>query len=452
MPAVDVTFARQVAESSILQNSREMLTNMFAEIETGGRTPFVVRQRAGLKLQFAATGVKRAIEQYQNLTYAVIDNQLRVFDGVVETVLGTLSTISGRCSIIFDDNGKVAVSDQKNLYHYDGSTFSLVTTPTTPGTLAFMSGFGVYGSVGAGQFYVSKLNDLSTWDALDFATAESVPDNLVRVFSDHNELWLFGERSVEIWQLSGAVDFPFARYTNLQMNRGLAAAFSVCSDDNTIFWLGDDLIVYRAEGYRPIAISNSSVARLIASVPVTAISKADAFVYTIEGEKFYTIRFPDYLTVQINIKTGAWNVAKTYQKNDWRVLGSAGHYQNYLLTDEGYSTLDYSSNQDNGLIMEREGVSSPISVGGARFAISEFFLDAEVGRAASGVTPRVMLRVSRDGETFGNERWRNMGVTGSYKKRPVWRNLGLTRDATLMFSVTDDFAFKVIGAKANING
>lgn len=450
MPLVDVNFARQVATSSAPQNSREKLINMHAEVETGGRSPLLIRQRPGLSTKLAATGEKRCNELHKTDTYAVIDNELRKYDGSTETVLGTLATNSGRCSMVFDDNDNILVADQLNAYHYNGTTLSTVTTPTDVGTIASLSGYGIYSSVNSGQFYVSAANDFTSWSALDFATAESSPDNLVRVFADHNELWLFGSRSIEIWQLSGTATFAFARFTNAQIERGTAAAFSVCAEENTVFWLGDDHIVYRADGYRPTAISNPSVTRLIEALSSSAIKNADAFIYTIEGEKFYTIRFPDELTIQINLKTGAWNTATTYDYDDWRVLGSAGKGQKYLLTDAGYSELSYAVNQDDGGIIERIGVSSPIAAGGNRFSAREFFLDVEVGRAPAGVSPQISMRAARDSESFGNERWRTFGSIGQYKARPVWRNLGIARDLTLEFKVTDNCSFKVMGAKARI--
>jgi hypothetical protein len=83
-------------------------------------------------------------------------------------------------------------------------------TPTAAGHVAFLNGYGIYIVPGEQQFYVSNLNDFSTWDALNFASAETNSDDLVRAFTDHGELWLFGKQSIEIWADSGGTDFPFS--------------------------------------------------------------------------------------------------------------------------------------------------------------------------------------------------------------------------------------------------
>ena len=81
--------------------------------------------------------------------------------------------------------------------------------------------------------------------------------------------------------------------------------------------------------------------------------------------------------------------------------------------------------------------------------MNEFFADCEVGRAPIGVTPEIMLRVARDGETFGNYRTRSLGTTGNYQTRPVWRGLGQGRKPVIELSASGDFRFAIMGAKLN---
>src|ERR1700754_3691332 len=100
-------------------------------------------------------------------------------------------------------------------------------------------------------------------DALRFATAESSPDNLVRVYSAFGQLWLYGEKTTEVWYNSGDADFPFARVEGAKMQIGCAAANSVLDMDNSPLWLGQDKdgrgIVYRAQGYTALRISTTAV-------------------------------------------------------------------------------------------------------------------------------------------------------------------------------------------------
>jgi hypothetical protein len=234
------------------------------------------------------------------------------------------------------------------------------------------------------------------------------------------------------------------------MERGCAAALSVAADDNTVFWLGDDYVAYRAEGYRPLRISTHPVERMIEAVSDVGKAAAEAFFYTMGGHKFYTLSFPGELTLQYNIATGFWNVAETFGKDDWQIVGSAGHNSTYQATPAGIVRLVTGLNKDEGGIMRRGGISAPLDADGRRITINSFWLDAEVGRAEIGKDANVMMRVARDGETFGNERVRSLGATGNYKRRAIWRNLGQGRRPALELYVTDDVNFSIVSTHADL--
>jgi len=448
---IEIPFAVQEGKSSVPQNSREVLVNMFAEVETSGRRKLTRKQRAGLSQVKAQTGEKRCIEKFGSTWYAVISDTLYSFDGTTLTSLGTLTSSTGRCTMVFDDNGKIMISDGTIGYHWNGSALSTITHSTAIGHVTFQGGFGIFPQPGSGTFWITATNDFATIDPLDSATAESEADDIVRAIVDHNELWLFGKTTTEIWQLSGAADFPFSALSSAQIERGSGAAFSVARDDNTTFWMGDDLVIYRADGYRPSRVSTHSIERAILTVPAAARSTADALIYSLGGHKFYTLRFPGYLTLQYNIATGLWNRCKTYNYDDWRIIGSANKASDYVMTDAGICELVDGLNTDESGIMQRQAISAPIWADGKRIGIRSFFLDMEVGRAAIGVEdPQIALRVARDGETFGNEHWRSMGSTGEYTRRVTWRNLGMGRKPAFEVSVTDDVTVAIVGADADL--
>lgn len=449
---VEIPFATQEATSSVLQNSQETLINMFVEVEADARRKVTRRQRAALDDVLAITGTARCIEKHKGLHYIVIDNHVYSFDGTaLSASLFTLgATLSAdRCSMVFNDNDDILVSTGSLLFCQSAGA---VTTPTAAGHVAFLSGYAIYTVPNEQQFYVSALNDFTTWDALDFASAESNSDALLRPFTDHGELWLFGEQSIEVWGLSGGTDFPFSPLSNAKIQRGTAAAFSIAAGDNSLFWLGDDLIVYRANGYQPQRISTHSIERLIEAVPDGARALADATFYTQGGHKFYTLKFPGYLTIQFNVATGLWNRASTYPDNlDWSILGSAGGEADYVVTSDNICRLDGSINTDEGGTLLRKAISAPIWADGKRVSLRSFFADVEVGRAAISVTdPQIMLRYAPDGETFGNTRSRSLGNIGEYSTRVIWRNVGFGRRGTIELSCSDDVSLKIVGTDANI--
>lgn len=449
---IEAPFAVQFGAAGVAQHTQETLINMYAEQPVGGRTQLLRRQRPGLRRVLALSGEKRCIEYHNGTYYLVVGATLYSFDGASTTTLGTLGTSTGRCTMIFNDNDQIMVSDGTTGYYYDSGTLAVTTLPdgVTCGTLAYLGGYGVFNDAGTGQFYWTGLNDFSTVDALDFATAERAPDAIERVYVDHNELWLFGAATTEVWQLSGGSDSPFTPLGNAQLERGLAASYSVASEDNTVFFLGEDGIVYRADGYRPMRVSTHAIESAINDIPKSEWADAYAMVYTTRGHKFYTLTFPGRATFQYNMATGFWNRAKTFGYDDWKVVGSAGHESDYVLTTGGICELVAGLSTDESGILYRGGIGAPGWAGGNNIAVRSFFLDAEVGEAGQGVDANVMLRVARDGVSFGNELWRSLGETGDYARRTVWRNLGMGRKPVVQFGITDPVELTVIGVSAEV--
>lgn len=446
MAKLTVPFANQIGQASVEQNSRETLVNMFAEIQVSGRQMLIRRQRMCLELVEALSGEKRAIEKNAGVHYLVVGAKFYTFDGTDLTECGTLDTDTGPCSIIFDDNGDVALSDGATLYHWTGVAFSKPEMPSVVGTLTFLGGFAVYSEPDSGRFWWSAVNDMQAWDDLDFATAEGKPDQLVRVFESYKQLWLFGEQTTEIWSLSGGGDSPFTPYT--VMERGCGAPMSVVNEDNSLFWLGDDFIFYRADGYRPMTVSNVAVQEQVGKLSDEAKRTCWGFSYTDGFHKFITWTFRGHLTLQYNVATGFWNVARTFERDDWDVLGSQFTGADFVLSGAGISRLTRELNTDNGEVVERGGVSAPISEGLSRILITKFTLDTQVGRAGIGVDPVVAMRVSRNGESFGNERRRrSLGEQGDYRRLVVFRNLGIGRRQMVDLSFTDDAEFSIMGAE-----
>jgi glutamine cyclotransferase len=450
---INVPFAVQEGQHGVTQNSRETLINMYAEVVQGGRAHVLRRQRPGLESVYAVAGEKRCIERFKGMHYCIIGSAFYSFDGTTLALLGNLASSSGKCWIIYNDNDEILISDGQRGYYWDGATLVEIVPPSGMsgfGSLSYLGGYGIVAVPDSDRFYVTPINDFSQIDELDFATAESAPDPIVRVYADHNELWLAGQTTTEIWQFTGAVDFPFQPLSNAKLERGCAASLSYASEDNTVFFLGNDGIAYRADGYRPLVISSREIEDAIAGVSDEATRNAYSFVYVSRGNKFYVLTFPAELTVVYNITTGLWSRANTYNYDSWRAIGSNGRGSDYLMTPSGIARINHAINKDEGGVMLRKAVSAPGYANGMRLTVDSFFLDAEVGRADIGKDANVMVRVALDGETFGNERVRSLGPTGSYSRRAMWRNLGQGRKPVIEVSVSDDFEFSIIEPTASI--
>jgi hypothetical protein len=165
----------------------------------------------------------------------------------------------------------------------------------------------VFDAVGTRQFFISGANDGTQYSALDFATASASTKDVVAVRAYHEQLLVFTGGSVEVWWDTGQVAFPFQRYDAAFIERGCAAPQSVCSEDNTVFWMGDDGIFYRLEGFLPVRVSTFAMETAWDGYP-NKYFDCNAFVLNQQGHKFICVNFPSgEATWCYDISTGLWH-------------------------------------------------------------------------------------------------------------------------------------------------
>ena len=225
---------------------------------------------------------------------------------------GRLLTKKGPISIA--DNGTTAVIvDGKYGYTLDlaSSVIARIDNDAFYGAdrVGFIDGYFIFNKPDTQQFYISGLYG-TTFDGLDFASAEGAPDLLVSLIVDHREVWMFGETSTEVYYNSGNADFPIERSQGAFIEHGCAAAQSVAKLDNTVFWVGKDAngngTVWRANGYTPQRISTHAIEYAFQSY--SQINDAIAYTYQQDGHAFYMLTFPQAKkTWCYDVSSGAWH-------------------------------------------------------------------------------------------------------------------------------------------------
>jgi hypothetical protein len=179
---------------------------------------------------------------------------------------------------------------------------------------------GIGGNANTPRFYLSALLDGTTWDPLQYATKESVPDNIAAIMSDgHEEMWLFGdERSTEVWANNGQVQpmFPFQRNPNAIITHGCAATWSPAKFGNGMAWLAVDqdrggVYAVSAQGYVPQRISTPAVENAWANY--SKVSDAIGYTEKRKGHELYVITFPTAgATWAYDLQTGLWHRRSFY--------------------------------------------------------------------------------------------------------------------------------------------
>jgi hypothetical protein len=318
---------------------------------------------------------------------------------------------------------------------------------------AFQDNYFIVVKGGTSQFYISAIGDGTSWDALDFTSVESAPDDLVGAVSDGTNLWLLGKTTVEVYQNTGNAAFPFERIPGAVIQTGCAAPHTAVVFDNALTWLGQDdkggAIVWRANGYAATRISTQAIESKIASS--TNPVESYAYTYHEQGHAFYVLQVKGLSSTLVS------DAATNY-------LWHEKSYRNTVLSmDEQhraschifFANMNLVGDRENGKIY-RQSLSIYSDDGNPKVWIrisphlqdekrlithSVFELDMEVGKgltSGQGSDPQAMLKYSNDGGyTWSNERWTNMGAIGKYGTRVRWTRLGSAIDRVYWVSGSD---------------
>jgi hypothetical protein len=340
--------------------------------------------------------------------------------------------------------------------------YAEITDPDFLGAdqVVYQDGYFIFNKPDSGQFYISELN-ATTFDALDISTSEGSPDDIVAVLSENRNLWLFNEKTTEVFFNSGNADFPFERIQGAYIEQGCCAPFSVAKIANTVLWLGRDNdgqgVVYKAQGYQPQRVSTHAIEQAIQGYG--DISDANAYVYQENGHHFYVLNFTNADTTWVyDFSTNMWHErvytnqgALERHRANYHAFAYSSHvvgdYENgklYKLSSSVYA--------DNGAEITRRRTAPHLSSGMKRVQYSSFQLDIESGvgldGTAQGTDPQAMLRFSDDGgHTWSNEKWTSFGKIGQTKRRALWRRLGMSRDRVFEITITDPVPVTLIGAE-----
>lgn len=379
-----------------------------------------------------------------------------------KTKCGTLGTSAGRVAMSY--NGlQVSVADGQNMYVYTvaSNAFAQVTSGlmVNPMDLTYQDHYTIAAFRNSGMFQLSAIDDSTTFDALDFASAESAPDDLVRVISDHGELVLLGQQTTEFWGNTGALDFPYANQRGTTLEFGLASANSLVKYNDSLAGLFKNrmgqvqVMILAGHALQPLEGRDRNFTAAINSY--ATVADATALSYMLGGHPMYQISFP----------TAGKSWLYDSASNDWTELQSGltgGRHRGEISIE--YLNKVLISDYENGNIYEMapdvytdNGQPRPYEITSRHFfsnynrvTVNSLKLDFETGVglvSGQGSDPQVMLQVSRDnGHTWGAEMWMPLGKMGKYKTEVIWTRLGIGRDFVFKVRITDPVRFALTGA------
>ncbi len=438
--------------------SIQQLINLYAEPNPqGSSTPFTLYPTPGLKRWIQlGSGPIRGMHQMGGYLWVVSGETLyRVLNN--GTYVEVTGAIAGNDPVRMIDNGThLGISTPVSFYYanIDG-VFSNTTVPNICG-LTYQDGYGILAEGDSEKFWITGLDDMTTIDGLDFSSADVFADNLKGCISDHRELWLFGENTVEIWSDTGNADFPFGRNQSGFIEHGCLSGNTVAKINNHVFWLGDDYAVYTNNGYQPQEISTPAIEKIIRE---SSFAKdAYAFTYRDEGHAFYVLSLKE-TTLCYDMITGLWH-ERLSSGSRWIVQTIENAFEtNYCGTrNNGWVyELDLNTYLEDTEYISRQCVFPAItsySQGARMVSVHEMIINIETGTAnlsGNGSTPTAQLQWSDDyGSTWSNQISRSIGLRGERNAIVNFSRLGAFVDRTFKLTIFEPIKLAILGAYARL--
>ena len=442
-----------------------------------------------------------AAEQSPEDMFAVFGNVLYRFDAYGNrTVIGPVASNGKRVS--FAETGGpralLLVADGSSLYYYDlleGGGLVQIQLPeritsrggtVTPSHVAVVAGSIVVNDTQSGYCYYSVpyplSNDTRTmfvigsdgkpeyeadgvtvkteevesrlhvfeddYHVQQYFNGESSSDNVTAIYAVGPTLYVYGPKTVEIWQRGSGEfeDWIRTSYT-AQNSFGLEAPNSVASSGSVVYFIASGAqygkAVMMVSGTQFKKISEDWLEHKLLQ---ESTESAYGFCYSVADHNFYVLQLNSIGETWVyDTLDGGWHQRtsrsrKSGIESQWRAGGIAYYREKfYTFTNDGcvcgfqrdYWSEDFPDGTSYPMIRHRQ--TAVIVDGLKNFILEEIAVECNVGSWEDySLKPELLLEVSKDGgNTFGNVKHASLGRTGDYSHRVRFRNLGMCRKCVL---------------------
>lgn len=441
--------------------ANQLAVNIYTEtIEVSGaaKQRFIYGTPGTVTRATAATAGGRGCFEQDGVLLAVVGAVLYDVDPVtfVPTALGTI--IDDGNPVSFASNGlggdQIGMVGGGQLKVLDTTTMTLsaaIALPfSDPVQIVFIDGYALINERDTPKVWFSALEDMTTWDALDFFTRSGSSDNIVSLQLLRDRIVPIGSKTTTLFYDSGDADTPFLPYPGSVMPYGAVSAWAAWVHKDVVYWVaqGDNSspCVVSFSGGTAQIVSPPPIAKILASA--STLTDAEMLVYTQEEHTFVTVTCPALgvggQTWCYDVREKEWHQRGPWDPDQgdflrWRARGACAVGGQIVVGDfetGAISTLDLDVQED--VRLRRAPYLSPENavVG---FSAFELGIQAGVGTSAAGQghDPTVTLRLSRDsGHTWESAGTSTLGQVGEYAECAIWTMLGQVRLDRLVIEVS----------------
>lgn len=408
--------------------SSQETKNFYHDLVEEGKEQYVIHSFPGLKNISSVGGADRGMNRMKEKGFRVSGQTLYSFDeNGVHTSIGTIPG-DGVC-VIDNDGLNLVIVTSDTVFSWNSEDLTIISDSNIEGsqTVSYLNSQMIYTK--PGLFTIASPDDPSTASGLDSASADSAPDDLVYAYVFQQSAYMFGKRSTEPWWNSGEGNPPLERIDGQIFQVGLAAIHSIDSNDDFLYWLGDDAAIYQASGGAKKRVSSTALSKEIESY--STIDDAIGQTFTYSGQNFYMITFPNAnrtwcLNEKLSDK-GWFNLSHDTINGRWTGQSILNVYDKLFVADKANGNLyelDANTFTNDGDSIQRRRVTSSISgkvlgQAGAEVQMDKMKFILE-GRATvttgQGENPQIQFELSYDGgNSWVPKGWGYVGRLGEFK-------------------------------------
>ena len=322
-------------------------------------------------------------------------------------------------------NPTITITDSTGINASAVATISMATTPTLASGTVYLDNT-MYVMTNTGRIYGSRVEDSTTWDALNFISKTSEPDGGVAIVKHSLYLLAFGKWSGEYFYDNGnSSGSPLARNDIAKMEIGCAAGNTVvqCKQGETVVWVGQSRStgrgVYELQGTKAVRVSTRAIESFINA---DSLTNSLAWTFTIEGSIFYVLQLRDTgYTFVYSLREKEWynwtSFTGTTEPYFKPIFFATQNNTSYVLSDDGIvHTLSTSNYQDDGSNSINYRIITPKIDGGS--LNKKFWNQVKL----IGDTVSATAQVSHTGDDYNTWSYtRNMDLS---QKMPILYNCG----------------------------
>ncbi len=309
-----------------------------------------------------------------------------------------------------------------------------------------LNGFFIFLQEGTNIIFHSNLNNISTYNALDFELITRTP-TVLALIKYRGQVYVMGDNETLPYTFIGGTNFVLQYQPNSTVQSGINNTQAKTTIRQSFCYLGggenESPAVWLSTGQLPQKISTEAIEYQIRGTPL--LDEARMYNFAIDGGEYVVLRFGDYCFVY-DLLTGRWHERESRPADreiPWRASYITNAYGRLLVGDsiDGRIGSLSSSDTEYGDNVHRRFTLQPFDNKGKALRVSDIMVAMDAGFGGE-----MSMDYSDDGGyTWSDGLVRPAGESGEYGKHVAWDRLGAASFArTFRFGTSS-------GVKANVN-